>query len=107
ETGKAKEQLKALVGKSKQKDIVHLARIRLAQLMLDENNPAGVLQLLSSVDSGSFSALYDGLIGDAHVALGENGKARQAYRKVLLKPGQGNGLIQLKLDNLGPGDLVG
>ncbi len=107
ETGAAQTELKALVSKSKQADVVHLARVRLAQIMLDDNNPAGVIQLLSPIDSGSFSPLYDELLGDAYVILGETEKARQSYRKALLKPGKTNGLIQLKLNDLGAGGLAG
>lgn len=107
ETVKAKEQLNSLVSQSKHEDIVHLARVRLAQLLLDENNPAGVVQLLSPVDSGSFSVLYDELLGDAYVMTGETEKARLAYQKALLKPTRNSGLIQLKLDDLGVGGIVG
>lgn len=106
EMEQAKAQLNALINQSKQQDIVHLARIRLAQLQLDENNPAGVVQLLSPIDAGSFTALYEALLGDAYVAMDEKEKARQAYRKALLKPSQNSGLIQLKLDDLGAGGLV-
>ncbi len=107
ENGKAKELLQALVEKSKHEDIVHLARVRLAQLLLDENSPAGVVQLLSPIDSGSFSVLYDELLGDAYVVLGEKEKARLAYQKALLKPTRNSGLIQLKLDDLGVGGVAG
>jgi predicted negative regulator of RcsB-dependent stress response len=95
------------MSKSKQGDVVHLARVRLAQIMLDENNPAAVIQLLSPIDSDSFSALYDELLGDAYVILGETEKARQSYRKALLRPGKMNGLVQLKLNDLGAGGLAG
>lgn len=103
EQAKAKKQLSSLIEKAKEEDVRHAARIRLAQLMLADNDAEGVVRLLSIVEAGSYSRLYETLMGDAYVLNGKREQARQAYRKALLKPGQNSGLIQMKLDDLGPG----
>ena len=57
-----------------------MARIRMAGVMLDENNAKGALEALSGKPPKAFAALVDDRKGDAHVALGNKEEARSAWK---------------------------
>jgi predicted negative regulator of RcsB-dependent stress response len=81
-----------------------VARLRLAGVRLDENQPAAALELLEQKHPGSFAGLYADLRGDALVAQGKLAEARAAYRQALeqLAPEATYRLaVQAKLDGIG------
>jgi predicted negative regulator of RcsB-dependent stress response len=97
----AKDALKKLID-GPNKEIGHLARIRLVQLMLASGEYEQGLQAISQVDqttASKFSDNYDELTGDLYVALDRIDEARTAYEKAL-KNGFQSPLLKLKLDDL-------
>ncbi len=57
-----------------------MARIRLAGVMLDENNAKAALDTLSGKPPNEFAALVEDRKGDAHAALGNKEDARSAWK---------------------------
>ena len=97
----AKEVLKKIVA-GKDKELAHIARIRLVKLMLASGEYEQGLQVINEVDQAAaakFSDNYDELVGDLYVALDRVDEARTAYQKAL-KNGYQSPLLQLKIDDL-------
>jgi predicted negative regulator of RcsB-dependent stress response len=57
-----------------------MARIRLAGVMLDENNAKAALDVLGGKPPKEFAALVEDRKGDAHAALGNKEEARSAWK---------------------------
>ena len=64
----------------------HVARTRLARILLYQGDAQGVLDLLEGQASESFAAPWNELRGDAHHALGQIAEAEAAYQAALLDP---------------------
>lgn len=82
----------------------HLARLRLAGLLLDEKSFDEALKLLTVSDAGSFAGSYADARGDVLLAQDRRDDARLAYREALerLTPSSPiRPLVQMKLDSLG------
>jgi len=84
----------------------HIARLRLASVLLAQNEAERAIELLRRpVDATTgFTARYDELRGDAHLQSGDSDAARDAYRRgldALSADSIGHFLLKLKLDNLG------
>jgi predicted negative regulator of RcsB-dependent stress response len=83
----------------------HLARVRLAGVLLDEKAYDKGLALLKDEPPAAFVALYADRRGDLLAAQDKRDDARTAYRKALDKLGQDEPamrqIIQFKLDALG------
>ncbi|WP_454710909.1 YfgM family protein [Cupriavidus nantongensis] len=83
----------------------HLARVRLAGVLLDEKAFDQGLALLKDEPPAAFVALYADRRGDLLAAQDKHDDARTAYRKALDKLGQAEPamrqIIQFKLDALG------
>lgn len=88
---------------------LHVARIRLATLLLALDSPEEVLALLSNIEGQTFEARYQELMADAFAlrnAAGDLDRARAGYRnsiEALPEPSEIKSLIKMKLDNLGAG----
>jgi len=83
-------------------NLKHIARVRLAKILLYQGKPEEVLSLLEGKDNAAFAALYAEERGDAYVALGRYDEARASYQAALneAQPTVDQGLIQLKLLDL-------
>lgn len=81
----------------------HLARLRLARVLLDQGDSDGAAGLLDGVTDVAFAADYAELRGDVAQARGDADSARTAWREALTAAGDGAraNLIKLKLDDLG------
>ena len=66
--------------------IKHVARLRLAKILLYQDKAADVVELLEGQDNPAFSAAYSELLGDAYHALGQIADAQVAYQRVLMDP---------------------
>ncbi len=66
--------------------VKHVARARLARILLYQGKAQDVVDLLEGQDSAAFSATYNELLGDAYHALGRIEDAQMAYQAVLLDP---------------------
>jgi predicted negative regulator of RcsB-dependent stress response len=94
-------ELLALPGNSELKEI---GKLRLARILLYQDKPQEVVDLLANPALSAFDALANELLGDAHLALGQVDAAGEAYRKALADtsptPTINRGLVQMKLADL-------
>ena len=100
----AAEPLRWILANSPDEAIKHVARLRLAMVLLGKQDANAALALIDSEKSMEFSARYAELRGDAHVLKNDLASARIAYEesREALPAGSANaGLLQLKLDSLG------
>jgi len=98
----ARARLQWVLDNSKQAEFIHMARIRMASVMLAEGNADGALSLINTVEAGEYLPLYEELKGDIYASLSQLNQARGAYEKALQANAQGdNSLLQMKLDDLG------
>ncbi len=84
------------------KELSHVARIRLVRLMLATGEYEQGLQLINEVDPATesgFSASYDELAGDLYVAMDRLDEARTAYQNAL-NSGDQSPLLKIKIDDL-------
>ena len=96
------EALNGLLAMDGFEPLKHVARVRLAKILLYQGKPEEVLSLLEGQDNAAFAARYAEERGDAFVALGRYDDARAAYQAALdeAQPTVDQGLIQLKLMDL-------
>ena len=82
----------------------HIARLRLAMVLLAGGQADEVITLVTVVETAGFTARYQELEGDAHLQKGDADAARSAYRRSLAalpQAAQERALVKLKLDQLG------
>lgn len=80
-----------------------IARARLAQVKIAQQDPEAALTLLSAIEPGEYQVLHDEVKGDALFALHRYGEARTAYTAALqgyAALGLETHLLQFKLDAL-------
>jgi predicted negative regulator of RcsB-dependent stress response len=101
----AKAQLQWVLEHGRTDDFRDLARLRLAQLLLDEKAYDETLKLLDEKHAAAFDAQYAAARGDALVAKNQANEARAAYRIALDKAGAGNAAfresVRMRLEALG------
>ena len=100
----ARQQLQHVVDNSRDDETVHIARIRLARVLLAMDELDAAAATATPKDAGRYAALYAELRGDVAVARGDEQAAIAAYRDALSAPADGvtdRAMIQMKLDNLG------
>lgn len=100
----AKQLLGDVLANANDDNLRHLARLRLAQVMLSLQEDEDALKLIDSVDPkmvSQYQALYAELKGDILVALGRTNEARAAYEQART-PGEKSPLLELKLQDLTP-----
>jgi len=98
----AAEELRYVMESTSDVELGLIARLRLARVLADQQDYAEAMTTLD-VDSGSFSARYDEVRGDIHVALGDTESARTAYNAALSGTETNTvdrNLVQMKLDDL-------
>ncbi len=103
----ARAQLEWVVDHASSDEIRSIARLRLANVLLDDNAPEVALKVLEAKLEPSFEALYASQRGDILAAQKKIAEARAAYRTALEKSAPDNGALRetlrLKLDALGGG----
>jgi predicted negative regulator of RcsB-dependent stress response len=102
----ARAQLQWVVDNARDRELQAVARLRLANVLLDEHAYDDALQVLAAKPEPSFEALFEDVRGDVLVAQGKRAEGRAAYQAALAKVGPdavSRELIQLKLDALGGG----
>jgi predicted negative regulator of RcsB-dependent stress response len=100
----AKAQLQWVIDHASEDGLKHVARLKLASVLLDQKNYAEALTLLDTPHQESFNALYADLKGDVLNAQGKKEEARAAYQQALAKTDSKSvyrNLIEMKLDGLG------
>ena len=100
----AADVLRALVVAGDETEIQMVGRLRLAKVLLYQNKPDEVIELLIDRGASGFAARYKELLGDAYAAVGDFAAAQSAYQEALrqnqARPTVDNNLIQLKLNDL-------
>lgn len=102
----ARAQLQWVVDNGRDRDLQAIARLRLANVLIDEQAYDEALKVLAAKPEPSFEAPFEALRGDVLVAQGKRAEARSAYQAALSKAAPdaaARELIQLKLDALGGG----
>lgn len=95
----AKTQLNWAEANAPLPQLAAIARLRLAQLELSNNQTEAALALLDSVPEESFTTLYQHTKGDVLMAAGRLDEARQAYEDAEAA-GAGDALLKLKRESL-------
>lgn len=99
----AKTMLQWVLDKSEEMELKDLARLRLAGILLDEQQFEQALSLLNAKHGSSFVGLYADLRGDVLVASGNVKEARAAYQQVLDRLDERSSyqnIVQMKMDAL-------
>jgi predicted negative regulator of RcsB-dependent stress response len=102
--GGAKAQLQWVVDRAHSAEMRDVARLRLAGVLLDEQDYEGALKLLDAKVSDALAPLYADLKGDVLVAQGKPADARAQYQLALDKSDARSPqrqVLQIKLDALG------
>lgn len=98
-----KTYLEWVMANAKLSGQVEIARLRLAQLLLDDAQYQQALELAEQSKIAAFDSLFAELRGDIYAAQGQEVQARAAYQSALLLLSQGEPrqvLLQLKLDDM-------
>ena len=82
----AVDVLNELLASEADEALRHVARTRLARVLLYQGQAEEVVDLLEDQESEAFAAVYDELLGDAYTALGRIDDAEAAYQRVMLDP---------------------
>ncbi|SCZ87052.1 YfgM family protein [Nitrosomonas mobilis] len=99
----AKTMLQWVLDKSEEMELKDLARLRLAGILLDEQQFEQALSLLNAKHGSSFVGLYADLRGDVLVASGNVKEARAAYQQALDRLDERSSyqnIVQMKMDAL-------
>ena len=82
----AADALAALIEGDASEELKQVARLRLARILLYQDKPQDVVDLLDGQESPAFAAPFAELLGDAYYALGRIADAEAAYQAALLDP---------------------
>ena len=108
ENGKTEDALKHLRwarDNAIEDDVRHIAQLRVIRILLEQKNYDEASLLLDSDHPAGFTAGYEELKGDLHVARGEIDQARVAYDKAILAAGgEASRWLLLKRQELGTTD---
>lgn len=99
----AADSLRWVMDNTDDDELVLVARLRLARVLFQQGDFAGVHAALDVANAGKFGALFEEVRGDAFLAAGDRDNARVAYEAALaaIEPGIGDSRrVQMKLDNL-------
>lgn len=105
EPERAADELRVVVDGSKDRQLVHIARLRLARVLVHLDRSDEALSLLEGVEAGSFAARYHEVRGDVHFHRGEIEAARREYQAALdnFQPGLiDRRFVEMKLHDLAP-----
>lgn len=82
----AADALRDLLESDSSDEIKQIARLRLAKILLYQEKPSDVIDLLEGQGSNAFAAAYGEVLGDAYAALERYADAEAAYQQVLMDP---------------------
>jgi len=101
----ARAQLQWVVEHARSDEIRSIATLRLASVLLDDNEPDAALKILEAKPHPGFEALYASQRGDILATQKRRSEARAAYKAALEKAGAGplRDALRLKLEALGEG----
>jgi len=101
----ARAQLQWVVEHARSDEIRSIATLRLASVLLDDNEPDAALKILEAKPHPGFETLYASQRGDILATQKRRSEARAAYKAALEKAGSGplRDALRLKLEALGEG----
>ncbi len=100
----AETNLRWILDNNSQEEFNHVARLRLARVLIADDKLDQATKTLDISKTGEFSARYEELRGDIFVKQNKTEEARQAYQKALVNSAaaeSGQSILQMKLDDLG------
>jgi len=104
DSDKAIEHLRWAAAHPGHDSIEHIARLRLAKMLIAKNNLDEAEKLLKDISEPAFDAQYATLRGDLHKIRGNIEQARSSYELALASTtfsGKQREFVQMKLDDLG------
>ena len=104
ELDQAETHLRWAMDNNAQDELEHIARLRLARVLIAADKLDSAAKTLDVSKPGEFVARYEELRGDIFVKQGKPEEAQAAYEKSLLNsqlPDDGESVLQMKLNNLG------
>lgn len=100
----AETHLRWVLENNSQTELNHVARLRLARVLIAGDKLDIAANTLNVSESGEFFARYEELRGDIFVKQDKTEEARQAYQKALANTAAAEAkqsILQMKLDDLG------
>jgi len=82
----AADALREILAGDSGDELKHVARLRLAKILLYQDKAQEVVDLLEGQDNPAFAAAYGEALGDAYRALDRIDDAQAAYQQVLMDP---------------------
>ncbi len=104
ELDQAETHLRWVLKNTSQEEFKHIARLRLARILISADKIDIASETLNISNTGDFSPRYEELRGDIFVKQDKTEEARQAYQKALANSAATEGdqsVLQMKLDDLG------
>lgn len=101
ERAKARERLQWVMDSASEQALRQVARLRLARMLVDDDELDQASGLLSAAPDDSFAGEFAALRGDIALAKGDKAGARAAYQEALLKGAGDTSLIRMKLAEIG------
>jgi predicted negative regulator of RcsB-dependent stress response len=103
----ARAQLQWVIDRAKEPELQSIARLRLANVLVDDDATDEAIKLLDAPATGEFGAHFAALKGDILLLKGKKGEARSAYQSAIDKTDAKNigqrERLQSKIDALGEG----
>jgi len=98
----AADVLRELIAMRGNRELRNIGRVRLARILLYQDKPQEVIDMLADLQDNAFGGMYAEALGDAYAALGRVEEAGDAYRTALADTTQtvNRGLVQMKLADL-------
>lgn len=98
----AREHLAWAMDNADDEGMKHIARLRLARLLVDAKDYTAALKLITDQPHGAFGSLYEELRGDILAGQNNPSLAQEAYRLALTgaKDANRRQFLQMKLDSL-------
>ena len=100
----AQKHLQWVLDNSKQDELKHLARTRLARVLLAAGKDDAAMKLIDNIDHGEFAATYQEIKGDIYMHQNKTEEARKAYQLALsssIAGGKPKPFLEMKIENLG------
>ncbi len=102
---KAAEHLRQVAESATSEEFRHIARLRLARVLIFQEKYDEALKALASPGSSAFAPAFHDIRGDVYYAIGRQAEARSEYEQALNSEVQGQVIdrtyVQAKLDDLG------
>jgi predicted negative regulator of RcsB-dependent stress response len=93
----AQNYLKEILNNRKKEPLTHMARLRLARLMAEDQQYTEALAVLAVSSAGGFESLYETAKGDIYMAMQSLDKANEAYKLAIQSMPEGASDIWLQI----------